>query len=209
VNIAWKPATSVTMDVGSLLNSTAAAAASLSALDLDKEQSLEHTPTPSAVGGSSAPSSVVATPSPETTPSRRLSSGSRTPSRSRTPWDAGGYSLPLSLESKFIPCSPTKQVLPSRDSPTEILLPPSPKSLSPHHKFSDSHSSLSSYTSTCSSSNNSSAHSRFSSLSTVSETIPLGRLIKEHLDIHVPSGPEDRPRSPSDAILISRESNTG
>jgi hypothetical protein len=53
-------------------------------------------------GTSTVASTTVPTPSqsPEKIPSGRTS-GSRTPNRNRTPWDAGGYSLPLTLDTKF------------------------------------------------------------------------------------------------------------
>jgi hypothetical protein len=74
------------------------------------------------------------------------------PTRNRTPWDAGGYSLPINTRS----ASFTDSIYYS-DSPIK----------SPHdsyHRPSDSHSSISSF----SSSVNSAPHSRFSSTSTVS-----------------------------------------
>lgn len=106
---------------------------------------------------------------------------------------------------------------------------------SPKHKFSDSHSSLSSYTS----SSRSGSHSRISSMSTVSGTQPLASLLTDVPEakvepsdvpvIHdvsmsprgslpmtnssppVPVEPSfrehGRPQSPSDAILITRGSS--
>ncbi len=87
------------------------------------------------------------------------------------PWDAGGYSLPLTLDTKFIQTPSTARPAFYSESPTDGQTSASPKS--PKHKFSDSRSSLSSYTS---SSNNSQSHSRLSSLSTVSEFQPLTNL---------------------------------
>ena len=124
--------------------------------------------TPSAAGGSTPSSSVVATPSPERTPPTRPCE--RTSSRSRTPWDAGGYSLPLSFEPKLVQTPATARPIFQGESPLETLDPVSPRSCSPRHKFSDSHSSLASYGTTFSA--NSGSHSRFSSLSTVSEYLP-------------------------------------
>ncbi|KAI0134669.1 ORP1 protein [Xylariales sp. AK1849] len=145
------------MDVTSMLNSASAAA------NRETQESADPTSTPSAVGGTTACSSAVQTPSPESTPSRRTS-GSRTPNRSRTPWDAGGYSLPLTLDTKMATQTSVRPVFYS-ESPLDSASPKSPK-----HKFSDSYSSLSSYTSSM----NSFTHSRFSSLSTVSgsQTVP-------------------------------------
>lgn len=143
-----------------MLNSGAAAAAAANREAREARaarESSDVTPTPSVVDGTTVCSSAVQTPSPEATPSRRTS-GSRTPNRSRTPWDAGGYSLPLTLDTKS---ATQTMVRPSfyADSPIDSASPKSPK-----HKFSDSHSSLSSYASSV----NSVSHSRFSSLSTVS-----------------------------------------
>ncbi|KAI2473225.1 hypothetical protein F4781DRAFT_225894 [Annulohypoxylon bovei var. microspora] len=91
----------------------------------------------------------------EKTPSRRTSD-TKVPSRSRTPWDANGYALPLTLDTKSTQV-PGRQVSNST-SPAESGSPKSPR-----HKFSDSHSSLSSYAS----SSTSLCHSRISSMSTV------------------------------------------
>lgn len=153
------------MDVTSLLNSSSAA------LQQRRSDSVDSS-TPSATAGTTAASTAVHTPSPDRTPSRRTS-GSRSPNRNRTPWDAGGYSLPLSLDTKSIrtPSTAGPVFYCESQSPTDGQS--SPKS--PKHKFSDSRSSLSSYAS----SNNSISHSRISSLSTVSEFQPLTNLITE------------------------------
>ncbi len=136
---------------------------------------------PSTAGSSTASSSMVSTPSPRTSPPRR-SHEYQLPSRSRTPWDAGGYSLPLAIDTKSIRSPPVVQtaLCCESSSPTDIRLaePFSPKCPSPRHKFSDSRSSLSSLY-TASSSANSVSHSRFSSLSTVSEYQPLAALITD------------------------------
>lgn len=104
----------------------------------------------------------------------RTASDSRLVSRnSRTPWDAGGYSLPLTLNVKNGQVSPASN--PAYHSErTQLDNPGSTSPNSPKHKSSDSRSSLSSYT-TMSSSNSchSRSHSRISSLSTVSEYQPL------------------------------------
>ncbi|KAI1845096.1 hypothetical protein JX265_002818 [Neoarthrinium moseri] len=139
------------MDVTSMLNSASAAA------NREARDSTDPTPTPSVVDGTTVCSSVVQTPSPGSTSSRRTSE-SRTPNRSRTPWDAGGYSLPLTLDTKTTTQTPVKPTV-YNGSPVDSASPKSPK-----HRFSDSYSSLSSY----SSSINSFTHSRFSSMSTVS-----------------------------------------
>ena len=67
---------------------------------------------------STVASTAVPTPSPEKTSSRRTS-GTRTPNRNRTPWDAGGYSLPLTLDTKF--ASATSKPSFYNDSPVEHL----------------------------------------------------------------------------------------
>ncbi|KAH8893392.1 hypothetical protein GQ53DRAFT_805581 [Thozetella sp. PMI_491] len=173
------------MDVTSLLNTSSAAAAAAAAANRNSHQrseSLDQTPTPSATGGTTATNTAVPTPSPERTPPRRTSS-SQSPNRNRTPWDAGGYSLPLTLDTKLIQTPSTARPAFYSESPTDGLASASPKS--PKHKFSDSRSSLSSYTS---SSNNSQSHSRISSLSTVSEFQPLGTLMTENsLDPRLPT----------------------
>jgi hypothetical protein len=89
--------------------------------------------------------------SPEATEQRRLEEPNTTPLRNRTPWDAGGYSLPFHIHhlGTF-----TDDAYPN-DSLMDID--------QPRHRFSDSHSSLSSFASS-----NSISHSRFSSMSTVS-----------------------------------------
>lgn len=85
--------------------------------------------------------------------------GSR-PIRSRTPWDAGGYSLPI------MPSNPASR---AGVISTIHLDDARAESPSTSHAFSDSRSSLSSFTSSI----NSSTHSRFSSTSTVSGCYPL------------------------------------
>jgi len=158
-------AASITMDVTSLLNSSSAA--------LQRRDSIDSS-TPSATGATTASSTAIHTPSPERTPSRRTS-GSGSPSRNRTPWDANGYSLPLTLDTKSIQNPSTTRQAYYSESPTDCQRSDSPKSN--NHKFSDSRSSLSSYTGT--SSSNSVAHSRISSLSTVSEFQPLATLFTD------------------------------
>lgn len=98
----------------------------------------------------------------------RSSSDSRlsTSNRSRTPWDAGGYSLPLTLNVKN---NVPQQQAPSAFMETDNHNNNNTSPNSPKHRFSDSRSSLSSAYTT-----NSSSHSRISSLSTVSEYQPLG-----------------------------------
>jgi hypothetical protein len=97
-----------------------------------------------------------------------------TPTRNRTPWDAGGYSLPINTLSSI----PMTTKTTSSSSSSTIRTPTPPQNgqqdaqeqeqsqempCSPRHKFSDSRSSLSSFTSSL----QSASHSRFSSLSTV------------------------------------------
>ncbi|RDW91284.1 hypothetical protein BP5796_02449 [Coleophoma crateriformis] len=86
---------------------------------------------------------------------------STSPPRNRTPWDAGGYSLPINtVSNQSISAAQSGQ---SGDLNSNEDIPHSPK-----HKFSDSRSSLSSFTS----SQHSAGHSRFSSMSTVGSSHP-------------------------------------
>ena len=152
------------MDVTALLNSSTGMG-----MEDGEARALAELPSTPSVGGSTPSSSVVATPSPERTPPTRTCE-TRTSSRSRTPWDAGGYSLPLSLEAKVVQTPSTARPMFHGESPLDTMDPVSPRSCSPRHKFSDSHSSMASYGTTFSA--NSGSHSRFSSLSTVSEYLP-------------------------------------
>ncbi|KAL8376441.1 hypothetical protein RB595_007503 [Gaeumannomyces hyphopodioides] len=168
------------MDVTALLNSGAklgqlSQMAQLAQLG-PRGEPLDLTPTPSVISNTTAASTGVATPPPEKSPSRS-NSESRTPNRSRTPWDAGGYSLPLTLDAKMIRTPLTAKPVLYSDSPPGEHHPDGNSPSSPKHKFSDSRSSLSSYTTT--SSNNSGSHSRISSLSTVSEFQPMTSLITD------------------------------
>ncbi|CAK7208550.1 hypothetical protein SCUCBS95973_000140 [Sporothrix curviconia] len=223
------------MDVTAMLNTASTAAALERNLqmiherkDSSDEELVDAMPTPSATtGGSTAPSSMAATPL-EKTPSRR-SSDSRTPNRNRTPWDAGGYSLSLALDDtkKLGPTSPGSRTaflvggispIPKDCLPASVATPTTSSastatagaataaiypsmatsenrvsidltggSTSPRHKFSDSRSSFSSAYTNASSTNNSVAHSRISSLSTVSENQPLAALITDfsHLETRI------------------------
>lgn len=177
----------------------------------------------------------------------RTSSESRLPGRSRTPWDAGGYSLPLTLNVKNVQNSPAaKPSFYTEATPVDSVGSTSPKS--PKHKFSDSRSSLSSYTTMSSNtSSHSRSHSRISSLSTVSEYQPMNSFMSDStpterrmsdpdsgmtcptvVEIQPPSpsrrafddvSPDasdndspmhsDRPRSPSDAILVRNRALAG
>ena len=94
---------------------------------------------------------------------------SRQPTRNRTPWDAGGYSLPINTLSTSNPSTPPRQIH-CDDSRFE-------DATSPKHKFSDSRSSLSSFTSSL----QSTTHSRFSSMSTVNSSLPMNNLGAESL----------------------------
>ncbi|WYZ41769.1 hypothetical protein EsH8_V_000664 [Colletotrichum jinshuiense] len=277
------------MDVTSLLNAAAGKK------PIIPDNSVEITSAPIFDG-----QNTTKAPLRKTIASRRTSE-TRAP-RNRTPWDAGGYSLPLTLNTKQSTPQPnttyysesdvdqsasassydapsssshsrasslsslahemahsanistshiesqlhvatSRRPSMSGDSDAQLTARPNlpreddgqhvtggfPKS--PKHKFSDSHSSLSSYTS----SNQSGGHSRISSLSTVSGIQPFTSLLNdvpafdskmgEHqqhmVDIQPPSprtighpdpnsvldpsmkGP-GRPGSPSDAILITR-----
>lgn len=88
--------------------------------------------------------------------------------RSRTPWDAGGYSLPITTKT---PISPSCQ--PQQDSYFDDRQIDTPSS--PRHKLSDSRSSLSSFASSI----QSTTHSRFSSMSTVSGSHTLNTITGE------------------------------
>lgn len=104
----------------------------------------------------------------------RSNSDSRIPTRNRTPWDANGYSLPLTLNTKAAQATPTtlSSFNSSDITPIDSAVSSSPKS--PKHKLSDSRGSLSSYTTLSSNTScHSRSHSRISSLSTVSEYQPL------------------------------------
>ncbi|KAJ0158295.1 hypothetical protein CTA2_11916 [Colletotrichum tanaceti] len=302
------------MDVTSLLN----AAAGKKPLIRDNSENNTTNTSPVLVFDGQKQQYHNTTSSPEKTASFRRTSDARA-SRNRTPWDAGGYSLPLALDTKLaithskptayycesdvdqtassssydIPSSSchsrasslsslahemahSANITPmtsshhgrlvnlgeqdsqlyvatsrrpsmSGDSEAQLTARPNlpreddgqqhvtggfPKS--PKHKFSDSHSSLSSYTS----SNQSGGHSRISSLSTVSGIQPFTSLLNEVpafdakladqqqnmsgpgvVDLQPPSPRTmahhelaldpamkgpGRPGSPSDAILITR-----
>lgn len=87
------------MDLTSLLNTSAGA--SLQEHQDVPQQSQESSSSTQSVSTSWA---GLPTPSPEKSPPR--SAHDYRPSlKSRTPWDAGGYSLPLSLDTKFFPTS--------------------------------------------------------------------------------------------------------
>jgi hypothetical protein len=103
---------------------------------------------------------------------------SRTPPRNRTPWDAGGYSLPINTVSS-LPKTPLQNIH-FDDSHVET-----PRS--PYHRFSDSRSSLSSFTSSL----QSATHSRFSSMSTVSSTIqPMNSMLAESIAVDSATKPQ-------------------
>ncbi|KAE8448123.1 hypothetical protein EG329_009888 [Mollisiaceae sp. DMI_Dod_QoI] len=96
---------------------------------------------------------------------------SKTPTRNRTPWDAGGYSLPINTISNLTPSTPPQHQNIHHDDSQAGASASTPTS--PRHKFSDSRSSLSSFTSSLQSTN----HSRLSSMSTTtSGTHPLNSL---------------------------------
>ena len=106
---------------------------------------------------------------------------SRTPPRNRTPWDAGGYSLPINtISAPTTPPQKSEQDVRYDDSQVET-----PRS--PYHKFSDSRSSLSSFTSSL----QSTSHSRYSSMSTVSSTIqPMNSILAENVAIDSATKPQ-------------------
>ncbi|KAF7547572.1 hypothetical protein G7046_g8963 [Stylonectria norvegica] len=95
------------MDIASMLNGSVISGVA--------ESTREQPTTPSAVqGGFSASSSVVPTPSPEWIPSQPAIEFND--NRARTPWDAGGYSLPLTSGAKF----PTRCAFPIRSHSEHI-----------------------------------------------------------------------------------------
>jgi hypothetical protein len=109
----------------------------------------------------------------------------RLPTRSRTPWDAGGYSLPLNnaASMKSPPTQYARDVehMEMDDTPTSVPFtarPFSTTSTSPFHKFTDSRSSMSSFTS---SSLHSTTHSRYSSISTLNSPKSLSISLSEQL----------------------------
>jgi hypothetical protein len=106
----------------------------------------------------------------------------RSPPRNRTPWDAGGYSLPINTVSSMTGTSPTTPPQNNHLDDSHIDTP-----RSPHHKFSDSRSSLSSFTSSL----QSASHSRFSSMSTVSSAIqPLNTILAESIGLDSATKPK-------------------
>lgn len=109
--------------------------------------------------GETGGSSALAASTHEKTTQRTCDA--KGPSRSRTPWDGNGYALPLTQDTKST--QPVRLVSDST-SPVESGSPKSPR-----HKFSGSHSSLSSYAS----SSTSFSHSRISSMSTVGGMQPI------------------------------------
>lgn len=98
---------------------------------------------------------------------RMTSDPMQLPVRERTPWDGNGWlpNVPQNLKENQLRSFNTTD---GSDNSNSLPIT-SPKS---HHKFSDSHASLSSAYTSGSSGN--SSHSRLSSLSTVSEYQPLG-----------------------------------
>ncbi|KAI1140438.1 hypothetical protein F5Y05DRAFT_317956 [Hypoxylon sp. FL0543] len=149
------------MNVTSLLNSSSfgngKAAADTDARDMvNNVISLAS----STAEGGMACSSITCNSSLEKASSRRTSE-TKLPSRSRTPWDANGYALPLTVDTTS--SQPPDRPVSNSTSPAESGSPKSPR-----HKFSGSHSSLSSYAS----SSTSLSHSRISSMSTVAGMHP-------------------------------------
>lgn len=176
------------MDVTSLLNVGSGAR-------VERRDSIDQAHTPSAIDGTTPSTTPFPTPSPENPPSRR-SSESRVRIGGRTPWDAGGYSLPLSLDTKNLQTS-AKPAFYFSESPIETAPSASPNS--PRHKCSDSQSSLSSYASSA----NSVSHSRISSLSTVSEFQPLGNILTEMASVEKMADPILAVSCPPTTIEVS------
>lgn len=186
------------MNVTSLLNTSAAAQAAGGRLPQDQ----------SAVA---ADGSMAMYQTQERMMPVRTSSDSRLPGRNRTPWDAGGYSLPLTLNVKNTQMGHGSRMGFNQDgTPAERAGSTSPKS--PKHKFSDSRSSLSSYTTMSSNQScHSRSHSRISSLSTVSEYQPLGSFCSDSTPterrtsmpdgMSCPTVVEIQPPSPSHRVM--------
>lgn len=103
---------------------------------------------------------------------KKLDSTRNTPARNRTPWDAGGYSLPINTIALAPQVLPLQPIHFGDSRHLENQTPTSPA-----HKFSDSRSSLSSFTSSL----QSATHSRYSSMSTVNSSHPLNSLALECL----------------------------
>ncbi|KAI1418703.1 hypothetical protein F5Y13DRAFT_5351 [Hypoxylon sp. FL1857] len=146
------------MDVTSLLNSSSFGNGE-AAVNTDVREMVNN-----AISSTSSTAGVTgcSNSSHERTLSRRTSE-TKVPSRNRTPWDANGYALPLTVDTKST--QPPDPPVSNSTSPAESGSPKSPR-----HKFSDSHSSLSSYAS----SSTSLSHSRISSMSTVGGIQPNG-----------------------------------
>lgn len=106
----------------------------------------------------------------------------RLPTRNRTPWDAGGYSLPINTLS--LAPTPLQQANfeEQEHQQHEGEAPSSPK-----HKFSDSRSSLSSFTSSL----QSATHSRFSSMSTVNSAQPMHGIPTEAFSPKLRNAPQN------------------
>ncbi|KAI1380837.1 hypothetical protein F4677DRAFT_200032 [Hypoxylon crocopeplum] len=153
------------MDVTSLLNSSSLGKGE-AAMSADARSMVDHVinSTSARTGGPAGCSSGSGTSSHEKTPPR-TTSDTKVPSRSRTPWDANGYALPLTLDTKSTQVS--ARPVSNSASPAGSSSPKSPR-----HKFSDSHSSLSSYAS----SSASLSHSRISSMSTVGGVPPISAI---------------------------------
>lgn len=165
----------------------------------------------------SHPASVASYEAEERTVPMTTSSEPRLHSGSRTPWDAGGYSLPLTLNIKNTqnPLTP-RSAFYTEPPPVDSTGSTSPKS--PNHRSSDSHSSLSSYmTMSSNGSSRSRSHSRISSLSTVSEYQALSTFVSDTTTprertmsatdsgMSCPTVVEDQPPSPSSRRSRSSE----
>lgn len=109
------------MDVTSLLNRVAETKVEGERESSTRTPELHVNPEPASWAG-------LPTPSPEQTPPR-ISADCRTGNKNRTPWDAGGYSLPLSLDTKFHPTN-TPPVIYSGDS-LDVPSAPFPSAITP------------------------------------------------------------------------------
>ncbi|KAI0143969.1 hypothetical protein F4776DRAFT_661069 [Hypoxylon sp. NC0597] len=149
------------MDVTSLLNSSSLGKGE-TAINIDAREMVNNVinAASTTTEGVTRCLSTSCNSSHEKTSSRRTSE-TKVPSRNRTPWDANGYALPLTVDTKST--QPPDRPVSNSTSPAESGSPKSPR-----HKFSDSHSSLSSYAS----SSTSLSHSRISSMSTVGGNQP-------------------------------------
>lgn len=180
------------MDVTSLLNASAGAR--------QRRVSVASS-TPSATAETTAASTALATPSPEQKPLP----GPRSPvagGRNRS-CKGGGYSLPLTIDTKSIPsAASSRRPTLSSDSPADEAHTTSASLNSLGHKYSNSRSSLSSYTS---SSTYSGSHSQLSSQSLTGESYPPSLVSDLSFDTGSTKMTDKNKEGKDDALGPSRE----